>query len=123
MYPATAIKARMLENHDQPRAAARFGRGPALRNWTLFAMLLEGCFFAYAGEELAIARKPSLFEPDPVDWTTGDSAFEAWFARAHARKQGGEGFGPALFRAGTGRRGRPHRAFGRTSLRGGPPQP
>jgi glycosidase len=83
MYPATAIKARFLENHDQPRAAGRFGRGAALRNWTLFAMLLEGCFFAYAGEELAIARKPSLFDKDPVDWASGDKAFETWFTKAH----------------------------------------
>lgn len=83
MYPAAAIKARFLENHDQPRAASRFGRGARLRNWTLFAMLLEGCFFAYAGEEAAITKRPSLFERDPVDWASGDGDFEEWFGRAH----------------------------------------
>jgi len=83
MYPATAVKARMLENHDQPRAARHFGKGPALRNWTAFMMLAEGTFFAYMGQELAIEERPSLFESDPVDWTKGDAAFEAWFATAH----------------------------------------
>jgi glycosidase len=83
MYPATAIKARFLENHDQPRAAGRFGRGASLRNWTLFAMLLDGAFLAYAGEEAAIEARPSLFEKEAVDWASGDSRFEAWFEKAH----------------------------------------
>jgi glycosidase len=87
MLPAHAIKARFLENHDQERAASRFGHGALLRSWTAFAMLLEGCFFAYAGQELAIERRPSLFEADPVPWAAGDSAFEAWFSAAqHATK-------------------------------------
>lgn len=83
MYPAHAIKARFLENHDQVRAASRF-EGANLRNWTLFAMLLEGCFFAYAGQEFAIEEKPSLFEKDPVPWAKGDKAFYAWFSKVHA---------------------------------------
>ncbi|MEI6386011.1 MAG: alpha-amylase family glycosyl hydrolase [Spirochaetota bacterium] len=83
MLPAHAVKARFLENHDQARAAERFGTGAILRNWTLFAMLLEGCFFAYMGQELAIARRPSLFEADPVPWTEGDASFGPWFTRAH----------------------------------------
>ena len=83
MYPAHAIKARFLENHDQERAASRFA-GSALRNWTLFAMLLEGCFFAYAGQEVGIAEKPSLFDKDPVPWERADARFGEWFAKAHA---------------------------------------
>ena len=83
MLPAHAIKARFLENHDQERAASRFGRAEALRNWTAFAMLLEGCFFAYAGQERALERRPSIFEADPLDWEAGDPAFEAWFSAAH----------------------------------------
>ncbi|HUX38454.1 MAG TPA: alpha-amylase family glycosyl hydrolase [Rectinemataceae bacterium] len=83
MYPAHAIKARFLENHDQVRAASRF-QGAALRNWTLFAMLLEGSFLAYAGQEVAIAEKPSLFDKDTVPWERGDADFGRWFAAAHA---------------------------------------
>jgi len=83
MYPATAIKARFLENHDQPRIAGRVGLGARLRNWTVFAMLLDGTFFAYAGQERGIANTPSLFNRDPVDWKSGEDAFEAWFGAAH----------------------------------------
>ncbi|HRY73666.1 MAG TPA: alpha-amylase family glycosyl hydrolase [Spirochaetia bacterium] len=83
MLPQEAVKLRFLENHDQPRAASLFGRGARLRSWTLFAMLLPGAFLAYAGEESAITRRPSLFDRDPVDWASGDAAFEAWFGKAH----------------------------------------
>ncbi len=81
--PVHAVKTRFLENHDQPRAAFRFGRGARLKNWTLFTMLLDGVFLAYMGEECAIERRPSLFDKDPVDWSSGDAAFEAWFGAAH----------------------------------------
>jgi len=83
MLPATAIKARFLENHDQIRAAHHFGTGARLRAWTLFAMLLDGAFLAYMGQERAIAHRPSLFDNDPVNWSSGDASFEAWFASAH----------------------------------------
>ena len=87
MYPAHAIKARFLENHDQSRAASRF-EGANLRNWTLFAMLLEGCFFAYAGQECAIEARPGLFDKDVVPWAEGDGAFRAWFAKAQKVTRG-----------------------------------
>ncbi len=83
MLPATAIKARFLENHDQTRAAHHFGTGARLRGWTLFAMLLDGAFLAYMGQECAIAHRPSLFDHDPVDWVQRDASFEAWFTAAH----------------------------------------
>jgi len=82
MLPAHAIKARFLENHDQERAAARFGKGALLRSWTVFAMLLEGCFFAYAGQEAALAERPSLFDAAPLPWELGDRSFEPWFGVA-----------------------------------------
>ena len=82
ILPAGAAKLRFLENHDQERAAGRFGRGARLRNWSLFAMLLPGAFMAYMGEEFAIEKKPNLFEFDPVDWDSGDEAFFAFFKRA-----------------------------------------
>jgi len=83
MLPATAIKARFLENHDQVRAASHFGHGARLRAWTIFTMLLPGTFFAYMGQERAIAHRPSLFDMDPVDWNSGDDGFESWFGAAH----------------------------------------
>jgi len=84
LYPEGAVKLRFLENHDQPRAAWRFGAGARLRNWTLFAMLLPGAFLAYMGEELALSERIGLFDREPMDRSEGSPEFRDFFARAHA---------------------------------------
>jgi glycosidase len=82
LYPEKAVKLRFLENHDQGRAAARFGRGERLRNWTLFSMLLPGTYLAYMGEELAMERRIGLFDREPMRAEEGDPTFKAFFAEA-----------------------------------------
>jgi glycosidase len=84
LYPERAVKLRFLENHDQGRAAARFGRGARLRNWTLFAMLLPGAFMAYMGEELAMERRIGLFDKETMRPEEGEPAFRPFFAQALA---------------------------------------
>ncbi len=84
LYPADAVKLRFLENHDQGRAAARFGRGSRLRNWTLFSMLLPGTYMAYMGEELAMEKRIGLFDREPMSPEEGDPGFEPFFAEALA---------------------------------------
>ena len=84
LYPADAVKLRFLENHDQGRAAARFGHGARLRNWTLFSMLLPGTYMAYMGEELAMERRIGLFDREPMLATEGDPSFRPFFAEALA---------------------------------------
>jgi Glycosidases len=82
LYPADAVKLRCLENHDQGRAAARFGRAERLRNWTLFAMLLPGAFMAYMGEELAMERRIGLFDKETMKAAEGDPSFTPFFKGA-----------------------------------------
>jgi hypothetical protein len=82
LYPESAVKLRFLENHDQTRAAARFGRGARLRNWTLFSMLLPGTYMAYMGEELGMARRIELFDAEPMRAEEGDPLFKAFFSEA-----------------------------------------
>jgi glycosidase len=84
LYPADAVKLRCLENHDQGRAAARFGRGSRLRSWTLFAMLLPGAFLAYMGEEFAMERRIGLFDKESMKAEEGDPSFRPFFAAALA---------------------------------------
>jgi glycosidase len=81
LYPADAVKLRFLENHDQGRAVARFGRGARLRNWTLFTMLLPGTFMAYMGEELAFERRIGLFDKETMLAEEGDPSFTPFFVR------------------------------------------
>jgi len=84
LYPEGAVKLRFLENHDQGRAAARFGRGARLRNWTLFSMLLPGAYLAYMGEELAMERRIGLFDKETMLAEEGDPSFKPFFAQALA---------------------------------------
>ncbi|MFZ2781070.1 MAG: alpha-amylase family glycosyl hydrolase [Rectinemataceae bacterium] len=87
LYPKGARKIRYLENHDQIRAAARFGRGSALKTWTALHMFLPGCTFAYMGQELALCEKPDLFDRDPIDRNSGDPAFREFFIGCFAATQ------------------------------------
>jgi glycosidase len=68
-YPVNYIKARCLENHDQPRIASRVRSEAALRNYTALQFFLKGAALVYAGQEYGIDHQPTLFDPDPVDWT------------------------------------------------------
>lgn len=85
MLPAGALKARNLENHDQERAAALIPHVDRLRSWTAFEMLLPGTFFAYMGQEWALAKRPSLFEKDVIDRSLADRGFEAFFVAAQPK--------------------------------------
>lgn len=84
LYPERSVKLRFLENHDQPRAAGRFGRGTRLRAWTLFSMLLPGAYMAYMGEELAMERRIGLFDRETMKEDEGDPSFTGYFAEALA---------------------------------------
>lgn len=83
MYPAHAIKARCLENHDQRRVAELVPQHDRLRNLSAMAMLLPGTFFAYMGQEWALDRKPDLFSKDVIDRASADRGFERFFIAAH----------------------------------------
>ena len=95
-YPAWARKIRYLENHDQRRAASRFGKGKRLEAWTAFYQLLPGCTFVYMGQEYAIDEYPSLFEKNPVPWEQGDSQFKAVFANIFSATQTIKAHAPAF---------------------------
>jgi len=79
LYPKGAKKLRFLENHDQERAAARFGRGDVLKAWTVLYQFLPGVALAYMGQELALDHRPSLFERDSIEPAGGDPNFEQFF--------------------------------------------
>ena len=68
IYPDNYVKARFLENHDQPRARFLFPNERALRNATAFLYFQKGLTFIYAGQEMGMAHLPSLFDRDLLDW-------------------------------------------------------
>jgi glycosidase len=83
MYPAGALKARCLENHDQERIASLVPQSDRLMSLNALWMLLPGTYFAYMGQEWALAHKPDLFSRDPLDRGAIDDRHAAFFAAAH----------------------------------------
>jgi glycosidase len=68
IYPATFVKMRCVENHDQPRIMELAASPAQARAWTAFAAFNRGAFLIYAGQEAAADHRPSLFEADKVAW-------------------------------------------------------
>jgi len=87
IYPANYIKLRFVENHDQPRAAALFPDTNQLKNWTAFAAFNKGAFLIYAGQETGTDKLPSLFEIEPIVWSTGTPPLSDFLARLTALKK------------------------------------
>ncbi len=69
-YPANYVKLRMVENHDQERAANLFGTGARLRNWTAMSYFIPGTTLLFMGQERGVSHKPSLFDKDTVEFAT-----------------------------------------------------
>lgn len=84
IYPENYVKLRYVENHDRERAAALIHNTSALINWTAFACFQKGTTLIYNGEEYGITHKPSLFDPDPIDWNHGTYDLTSLIASMHA---------------------------------------
>jgi glycosidase len=61
---------RFLENHDNKRASDIIPEINSLKNWTAFMYLLKGTALIYAGQEVCCSHTPSLFDKDPVNWSS-----------------------------------------------------
>ena len=68
IYPATFVKMRCVENHDQVRITELAPSPPQAKAWTAFEAFNRGAFLIYAGQEAAADHRPSLFEADKVTW-------------------------------------------------------
>ena len=71
-FPDDYVKMRCLENHDNPRIAARAEGERALRNLTALLYFLKGSTMLYAGQEFSCTHKPSLFEKETFPRTGTD---------------------------------------------------
>lgn len=71
-FPARALPLRFIENHDEPRSLAIFGRAH-LGAAAAVTMLSGGLPLLYNGQEAGAAQRPSLFEAEPIVWPAPDS--------------------------------------------------
>ena len=77
IYPDNYVKARFLENHDNPRAKKMIPNDLILDNWTAFSFFEKGAILIYAGQEAKDIHCPSLFEIDKVNWSGLDDQYAA----------------------------------------------
>lgn len=70
--PASALRARAFENHDQARLADYLDR-LHLRNYLAYSFFLKGTGFIYNGQELMAHHQPSLFDKEPINMEINDS--------------------------------------------------
>ena len=71
IYPVDYIKARNLENHDNPRAKYLIGNEQDLLQWTAFQYFEKGFVLLYNGQEVQETTEQTLFDIDPVNWQAG----------------------------------------------------
>jgi glycosidase len=66
-FPKGAVQLRFIENHDIPRALKTFGP-EKLAAAAAIMFTLDGVPLYYNGMETDSDKRPSLFEPEPIDW-------------------------------------------------------
>jgi len=71
---------RYLENHDQERIASVPTPKVARRAAAAFLLTLPGLPLIYAGQEVGATERPSLFEPNTVNFARGDENLRAIYA-------------------------------------------
>lgn len=68
IFPAHAVKAHFLENHDQARIYHYIPDETKVAQWTAFTFFNRGMGFIYAGQEYAAKKQIGLFDKELVDW-------------------------------------------------------
>lgn len=79
IYPATYVKMRCVENHDQIRIMRLAPSRAQAMAWTAFEAFNKGPFLIYGGQESGTKHTPSLFDIDKVDW--GDYSMQPFITR------------------------------------------
>jgi glycosidase len=91
-FPANALPLRFVENHDEPRALAVFGR-ERLAAAAAVAFLSGGLPLVYAGQEIGAVHRPSLFEAEPIDWSRRAGEIETLYRDLIALQRRGDPWG------------------------------
>ncbi len=88
IYPVNYVKARNVENHDNPRIQAYTQDRMKSLNWLAYVFMSKGIAFLHFGVETVTDHMDYLFEKDPVDWKNIDDEFVSWIkALAKLKKE------------------------------------
>ncbi|MBN1384494.1 MAG: alpha amylase C-terminal domain-containing protein [Elusimicrobia bacterium] len=79
-FPEGALKMRIIENHDEPRAANPFGKEES-KAYAVLIFTLDGIPLLYNGQEIGETERPSHFEPYKIDWKNGNFAMKDFYKK------------------------------------------
>lgn len=79
-FPDGALRMRIIENHDEPRAAVPFGKD-ASSPYAVLIFTLDGVPLVYNGQEIGETERPSHFEPYKIDWEKGDTDLKKFYKK------------------------------------------
>lgn len=78
IYPVDYVKARNVENHDNPRIHAYTQDKVKTINWLAYTFMSKGIAFLHFGVETLSDHMDYLFEKDPVDFSKIDDQIVYW---------------------------------------------
>ena len=78
IYPVNYVKARNVENHDNPRIHAYTQDKLKTINWLAYVFMAKGIAFLHFGVETLSDHMDYLFEKDPVDFSKIDQELVDW---------------------------------------------
>lgn len=87
IYPANYVKARNVENHDNPRIRFHTQSYDKTLNWLAYVFFAKGIAFLHFGVETGTDHLSHLFEKDPVDWTKLDPKLVMWITALSKMKK------------------------------------
>lgn len=78
IYPVNYVKARNVENHDNPRIHQYTQDRYKTLNWIAYVFMAKGIAFLHFGVETVTNHMSYLFEKDPIDLLEPDVEFVQW---------------------------------------------
>ena len=79
-YPQNALPLRFIENHDEQRAAAVFGK-EGFKPFIAFIFSIYGVPLIYNGQEWGESQKPTLFDKVHINWDKRDDEIRAFYKK------------------------------------------
>lgn len=80
IYPHNSLRMRFSENHDLQRSIRVFGSEKS-KLAALLSFTIPGVPMIYAGQEIGVDQKPSLFEKEPVNWQDKDAEIVEFYQK------------------------------------------
>lgn len=79
-FPKDALRLRIIENHDEQRAANTFGKEVS-KIYAALIFTIDGVPLLYNGQEIGETERPSHFETLKINWKNGDERLRDFYKK------------------------------------------